>query len=252
MSSSRSKRTTKNKKQNKNNEIVSSKNFYADAKRVTFLPTKFICPFPLRYRTKLRTAFQGNIVAGTVFTSSYWAQANTMKTPFAGGNWPGVIVANITTLNPAGFSNLCSATGPYRGFRVLSASMQLRLIPTNVTDVITFVLGVPNGNLFTTVSDGLAEPRTSSSIAQAGATLRSITKHADVADYFGVPKQSVLDDPTGIFSGQYNTNPTRGMFFNVAWTTQTGAVPLGPISYEVEMVQEVEFWDLLTGDLLDN
>lgn len=208
-------------------------------------------PFPPRYRTRVRTCIQGNIVAATA-PAVYTVSGNSAYHPFAGGGWPGVLVASIATLNPAGFSNLCASLGPYSNYRVYKSFIKVRMTPTVATDVVTFCLGCPAGAVFTSVSDGLAEARTKSTIAQSGATLQSIEHAMSTSTFFGVSEAAIQSDVVGIYSAAYNASPTQGWLWNLAWTTSNGGTLGGAVSYEVEILHDIEFWNLLTGSLLDN
>lgn len=209
-------------------------------------------PFPQRYRTNFRCSIIGNIVAASSPTV-YLCSTNSLYLPFAGGGWPGVLVASISTLQPCGFSNLVSSTGPYNNYRVTGSSIRVRIIPANAADMITYVVVPGNsGSAPTTVSDALAEPRAKSNRASAGGTLTEISHSINIASFLGVNASAISNDLVGIFSGSYNAGPTQHPYWYLAWTTSNGGTVGGALSYEIELIFEAELFNLNNGALLDN
>jgi len=165
--------------QNKNTKIKTKKKKVVSGNRVVgemviYDHPKGI-PFPQRYRTTFRVAIQGNIPIGSS-PSVYSCYGSSAYLPFAGGSWPGVLVASIATLQPAGYSNLASATGPYQSVRTFGSTARIRMASGTQSDQITFTLtplitslGTPAGT-----SDVLAEARTKSTITVGGAPMKSL------------------------------------------------------------------------------
>jgi len=248
---------------NNNKQIISSsqnrnskkKKFqsgrFASGEQMVIYRPKFICPFSPRYRTKLRVAIQGNIVAASL-PGVYTVSGNSLYLPFSGGVWPGVVIASIATLQPAGYSNLCANLGPYRNYRVYRSTLTVRCVPSLATDIVTIAVGVPTGVVFTSVSDALAERGTQSTIVQSGAQVKTLSKTQTTANVFGITPSTVENEVVGLYSAVYNAQPTQSWLFNFAWTTSNGGTLGGNMSYEAEVVFDAEFWGLQTGSLLDN
>jgi hypothetical protein len=209
-------------------------------------------PFPQRYRTSLRCCIQGNLVTGAI-PGVYYVSGNSAYLPYNGGSWPGVIIASTFTLQPCGFSNLCTSTGPYNNWRCYSSQIRARLTSGSLADIITYTVTPGNtGSAVTGVADALAEPRTKSAMTQGGATQTQIRHKFNITDFLGIGPYAVRDDMVGLFSGSYNAAPTQQFRWNFAWTTSNNAALVAPASYEIEMLYDVEFFNLNAGALLDN
>lgn len=209
-------------------------------------------PFPQRYRTKLRCSITGNLVAATS-PSVYYVSGNSAYLPFAGGAWPGVVVASTATLQPCGFSNLCSSAGPYNNWRCYSSQIRAKMVSGSVTDMITYTLTPGNtGSSPSTVSDALAEPRTKSASTQGGAASQGITHGYDLTNFLGLGPYAIRDDMIGVLSGSYVAAPTQQFRWYLCWTTSNGGTLGAAASYTIEMFFDVEFFNLNAGALLDN
>jgi hypothetical protein len=246
-----SKQSKSNKNKNKQpKKITKNRGEFGDAQLVIYVHPKGI-PFPPRYRTSLRIGIVGSVAATTAPTV-YSCTANNLYLPFNGGGWPSVQVASIATAMPAGFRNLCNSNGPYYNYRVYGSRIKAAMTAVSSADVIVYTLLPTNAALGpSSVADAKAEPRCKETRTQ-GSSVMTILKHQiSVAEFFGVTKQTVQCDTVGLYSAAYNAAPTQiiGWFLN--WTTQAGGTTNGIISYEIDMVIDVEFFNLQYGALAD-
>ncbi len=213
---------------------------------------KGITPFPPRYNCRLACSLVGNIVAASSPTV-YYLTANTALTPFSGGGWPGVLTSSTATLCPAGFSNLCAAAGPYYNFLIRSHHLRVRMVPATSSDLITYAICSypinPSANAPTGVPDMLAEPRCVSTRAAGGSTLTEISRSDKVSVIYG--RQDLAIELDTQWSGSAVGNPGNPTRYYLGWTTSNGGTNGGAISYEVDLVQDIEFWNLQNGQLLD-
>lgn len=201
----------------------------------------------------MRCAITGNIVAGT-FPSVYKLSGNTLYIPLLGGSWPGVLTASIATLNPCGFSNLCTSTGPYNNFRVYGSKIKITFQAVGA-DSVTFTLTpltAPTSSVPTGVADILAEPRTKRKMLTGGSKSMTLTSEMKVQELYGISKETIANDVIGVLSGTYNTSPTQTIAWYVCWTTSTGVATVGAIGYEVEVIYDAEFFNLNAGALKDD
>jgi len=207
-------------------------------------------PFPPRYRCNFRTAIGGAIPIATA-PATYSLTGSSLNLPFNGGGWPGVLVANITTLMPAGFRNLCGSLGPYTSYRVFKTHVSVKFVPTGA-DVITVCL-VPcqSAAAPASVGDAMAEGRAKTVTVQAGTVTKEIKISLETNVFYGVSLQSVQDDVAGYFQANYNAAPINNFPFYLVWTTQAGGNTAAAVQYTVELIQEAELFNLLPGALLD-
>lgn len=237
---------TNNKKQNKK-----LRNNTDNVQIVVYRGPKGV-PFPPRFQTHMKASIVGNIVAATA-PAVYSFIGNSPYLPFSGGGWPGVLTASTATLMAAGFRNLCSSTGPYQNYRVFSSTARIRMISGALTDIVTYTLQpiVANFGPPTTVADAIAESRCISTRTQGGAMLTQLQKTVDATTLFGVTPIAIKNDVSGIFSAAYNASPTQIFGWYVCWTTQNGGTLGAALAYEVDVMFDVEFYNLNTGALLD-
>jgi hypothetical protein len=209
-------------------------------------------PFPQRWNTSIRVAIMGNLTAATT-PAVYFARGNAANTPFLGGGWPGVLTSSITSLNPAGFKNLCSNVGPYNNYRVFGSKIRVRFVASAATDLITYTVTPGNtGSAPSGVPDALAEPRTKSTRTQGGASLTEIKHSMLTSTFLGLGPLSVRDDFTGVLTGAYNSQPSAQFYWYVGWSTSNGGTLGAAMSYEVEIIYDLEFFNLNAGALLDD
>lgn len=252
----RTRRTRKggNRRPIRKNFRKKSRKYAANAALVTYMAPRML-PYPPRYRCKFTTGFMGSTGSGVVNHYIFSAKMNSLHVPFNGGGWTGGIfpgTATLNTLQPVGFSNMCSATAPYNSFRVFASKCQVRILPVgDSTQIVNMVLiphvtgGGPN-DLAAALEHPFSKARLFNQFQSTDNNVINnfITTHR----LLGVTKRALADDISARLTGDFSTDPSLLCKWALYLESPDGLV-LEEMDYVVTIEYYVELFIQVTSQL---
>ncbi len=212
-------------------------------------PLNHQIPLPPRLHTKFTSVVYGFTTNGVGSGDYSWGLfANALYKPFDTATWSGLTFNNVasTTIQPAGFTALCNPE-LYTRYRVLESVISVDVLPQSIEDGCVLSIA-PGAALGPVVSGLMNQPWAKSHTFASGRTSPSrngLTNRLKVHRIYGVPKQSVLDDVSGAFDAQYNSTPTRSLFWILALESGDNTVLNKSLEVRIEVTYTVELFGLV-------
>jgi hypothetical protein len=217
---------------------------------------------PPVYRTTCGIDYFGYHAAG-VNKLTFAISANSLHLPFnsvlVALNGISINSAGFTpytgsvysTMQPQGFSNLCSAASPYLNYRVLGSKISLSMIPIAISDAIVVTINqVSTGEQWnTSVWTGAEAPYASKTLSFTSSEAnRRVSQKFTSGEAFGVPESAIRDDLA--YAGAFNTSPASewNWIINIQ---SIGTNTSESIGIFVEVQYDTEFFNPVTGGLND-
>lgn len=209
-------------------------------------------PFPTIFQTKFKTCLQGFIKSGiglanaTInlkLNSVYLPTYEGVSTGLANSTYYGSVSPAPSTLAPGGFSSLCNAN-LYTKFRVIGCKILMRFVNQSLSDN-GFIVTITPTLTTTPASSGvcLEQPWVKKILCSEGKQ-NIISNYCTQHQILGVNKRAIEYDLTGSYEGTYATNPSVGMFWNVAFAGLDGASTTGVIPFELELTHYCKLWTI--------
>lgn len=202
---------------------------------------------PDRYLTKLNIAFQGFIPTGSAAVNIYDISLNSLLIPFNGGFADITLADNgsttLATLEPAGFSTICSATAAYQSYRVTGVKVKMVYQPQSINDTaqIVFLPFASGGAQATNSMQASAEPHSRTRTCNSNNMLEDniIEAYYKINEISGVKKEAVwMEDD---FKALYNASPVEEIFINIFRANLNNAVLNNNVAIQFQMVYYVQF-----------
>jgi hypothetical protein len=220
-------------------------------------------PFSPRFRTKMHCAFIGTLPAGTAATGYFYVSGNSAHVPFNSTQASSTRTINYysatgysgesyTTVQPEGFSAICSNTAPYHAYRVHGSKMSLTFNPTSTSDnlfasITAAQIGTNSTTTIWTSSQAPFSSRlgTFTSIEQA----RPIVKALRTSHVWGQPESAITADDG--YGTTYNGSPGNEWCWVVQWQFIDNTVSGAVMGIRIEMTYDIEFYAPSSGALPD-
>jgi hypothetical protein len=228
--------------------------------------SKSLNPFPSRYRAHFVCQMSGYVAAASPTGATFNVFAVGLQPFNATSQFPNMLSDPIgspviTTLQPAGFSNICSNTAPYNRYRVLSSKVSVQWQPQAVSDCqlllicATPVLLIPitGGGGFANAYAGMTNaeqgPYSKNKIVQSN-NLNFISLNVGShARFFGMTEKDYCADIE--FVAPYNQRPQSYIRYDVKYNLLDGNPLSSPCIYKVRLSMYIEFESQIGPDLLD-
>jgi len=156
-----------------------------------------------------------------------------------------------TTMQPAGFLNLCGNAAPYLNYRVLGSRIKIKFFPLSLEDTVICTTNlVSTGEQWnTSVWTGAEAPYASRTASFTASTNdRALQQNFTSAEAFGVPEIAIRDGVE--YAGAFNTSPENewDWIVNLQSISTNTTASVGVL---IEINYDVEFWNPATGGLND-
>jgi hypothetical protein len=177
---------------------------------------------------------------------------NSAFVPFNTGAMTGLtpVWRAFNSAQPIGYSTLANAN-VYNQVRVLRSTIFVNVIPDSVTDSV-FCIVAPSNNLSATNSAISNSRMAASAIMSTGRpppTEYGVVNSVDIAKFFGVPREALMDDLSQEFSHPYNNIPLNPLYWNIAINTSDNSTFGSPIGVDIRLLLDVQFFALQRGSL---
>ena len=228
--------------------------------------TKSLSPFPHRYRAHFNCQIAGYLAAGAVTGGTFQVFAVPLQPFNSGSLLPNMLSdpvgsPTITTIQPAGYSNLCSMTAPYDRYRVLSSKLTVQWQPQAVVDTqmllvcatpvllvpITGGAGFPNA--YAGMTNAEQGPYSKNKIVQSNNINFLSLNVGSHAKFFGVTQSQYLGSPE--YFGPYNQRPQSYVRYDIKYNLLDTAALSSPLIYRVRLMMNIQFESSVGPDLLD-
>lgn len=160
---------------------------------------------------------------------------------------------SYSTVQPQGFSTICSLTGLYSRYRVISSKIFVQMQPQSVNDslivvITTATVGVPPN---TTIFSAGETPYASKLkwLLYTNESAITLTNKRTTMEVYGVSKAGVLEDDH--YAGSYNTSPVSEWVWNIVFQQSSNTVSNFIIPFVIRVEYDVEFYAPNTGGLSD-
>jgi len=215
------------------------------------------------FRTACGISFAGTLPSSSSNRGYFLVSGNSLHIPFAST----LAVANQTvntlgvtalageaynTVQPQGFSSICSASAVYGAYRVISARIIVEFQPISAADsmyvCISTVINGENPN--TTLWTASEAPNASNvKLYIAYSPGKPLSKTCTSARAYGVKEAAIQDVPA--YGAFYNSSPSSEWCFVVNYQTVTGSATAGVTGFNVRVEYQCEFFQPNTGGLVD-
>jgi hypothetical protein len=220
-------------------------------------------PFSPRFRTKMHCAFVGTLPSGTATNGYFYVSGNSAHVPFNSTmvaatrtinyySASGYSGESYSTVQPEGFSAICSATAPYHAYRVHGSKMALTFNPTSTADnLFASITAAQTGtNSTTTIWTSSQAPFASrlgtfTSIEQA----KPIVKALRTAHVWGQPESAITADDG--YGAAYNGSPGNEWCWVIQWQIVDNTTSNAVMGIRIEMTYDIEFYAPASGGLPD-
>jgi hypothetical protein len=217
--------------------------------------TRGISPFPDRWRCNLRSEVMAYTNSGAGTANGTWVfDLNSVYKPWTvttGLNSISYVFANG---QPIGFTSLCNSN-LYQNFRVLKACCAIILTPQSVADSVVCTITPSESNSPGLIAATVSQRYAKSTVFASGRPLPSkygLVNTLRTSQILGCAEKAYQYDLSGNFDGSYNSGPSRGLFWQVLYTTGDNQ-PLGSaLECEFRLAWEVEFFNLTTATVPDS
>jgi hypothetical protein len=211
----------------------------------------------------MHCAFIGTLPSSTASTGYFYVSGNSAHVPFNSTqaystrsinyySATGYSGESYATVQPEGFSAICSATAPYHSYRVHGSRISVTFNPTSTADnLFASINAAQTGtNSTTTIWTSSQSPFSSrlgtfTSIQQA----KPIVKALRTSHVYGQPESAVTADDG--YGASYNTSPTNEWCYVVQWQVVDNTVTNSVMGIRIEMMYDIEFYAPASGGLPD-
>jgi len=199
-------------------------------------------PFPSRTSMEFSSEVFGKIAAGAA-TGTYAVSISKVYQPWNSGTpFPAVITWNTATLEPAGFTSICSATAAYRTYVARASRITVSMHPGAFTDeILLSVAPIVSGTSYATTAEMSQGPYSKSTSCASQTGFVGVSDRIRVAQYWGLQEEEIASQDD--YAALYNGTPVNTLDWQVNWSTFSGNVTVGVIYYRVNIYWEV---DLIT------
>jgi hypothetical protein len=220
-------------------------------------------PFSPRFFTKMHCAFIGTLPSSTASSGYFYVSGNSAHVPFNSTqaystrtinyySATGYSGESYSTVQPEGFSAICSNTSAYKAYRVHGSKITLTFNPTSTADnLFASVNAAQIGtNSTTTIWTGSQSPFSSrlatfTSIEQA----KPLVKALRTAHVWGQPESSIsVDDGYG---ASYSSSPGNEWCWVIQWQVIDNTTTNAVMGIRVEVEYDIEFYAPSSGALPD-
>lgn len=224
---------------------------------ISYMPTKHKLPLPPAYRTKFHAEFYGYEAAG-ISSFRYGFLLNRLFNPFSSGPlaYPNASKP-MATLTPTGIENLLNSDA-YLYYRVYKCRAQFEIVPQALTDTVNVSITASDQNSRPIdSSDAMGRPfsttKFQSSSKMNGKNGSSVSLTVPMAKYIGVSAQSIKDDISFQFTGDWQNalGPQREYYIITCADTPDGANTVQPLEYYVKVTWYVELFGLQYNALIE-
>jgi hypothetical protein len=218
---------------------------------------------PPVYRTKCLCTYAGLLPSSSTAKGNFAVSGNSAHIPFAS-----VLATDIGTVNtfsftpyagesystvqPAGYSAICSSTAPYFTYRVLGSKIFVDVNTQVNSDNLWVVLGTVciNQNAPTTIWTAADAPN-STKMEKYSVYFHSRPLQNDIKTSvaFGISDQAVRDSQN--YGALYNASPTSEWCHVINYQTVDNMITSAAIGFNIRVEYDIEFYQPATGDLPD-
>jgi hypothetical protein len=220
-------------------------------------------PFSPRFRTKMHCAFIGTLPSSTASNGYFYVSGNSAHVPFNSAmaystrtinyySATGYSGESYSTVQPEGFSAICSSAAPYHAYRVHGSRMSVTFNPTSTADnLFASINAAQTGtNSTTTIWTSSQSPFSSrlgtfTSIEQA----KPIVKALRTAHVWGQPESAITADDG--YGAAYNGSPGNEWCWVVQWQIVDNTTTNAVMGIRIEMTYDIEFYAPASGGLPD-
>jgi len=220
-------------------------------------------PFSPRFFTKMHCAFIGTLPASTATNGYFYVSGNSAHVPFNSTQAAATRTINYysatgysgesySTVQPEGFSAICSNTSAYKAYRVHGSKVSVTFNPTSTADnlfasVNAAQIGTNSTTTIWTASQSPFSSRlaTFTSIEQA----RPLVKSLRTAHVWGQPESAISVDDG--FGTAYNGSPGNEWCWVVQWQVVDNTTTNAVMGIRVELEYDIEFYAPSSGALPD-
>jgi len=215
-------------------------------------------PYPSRFTTQFSSELFGSITAG-VAAWTYTVSATKLYQPWSTSTpFPNPITFAAATLQPAGFTSLCSATAGYRTYCVVATKICVSVLSAQFADeLLVAVAPIVSGTPYTTAAEASQGPYSKSRLTSSQAGLTNLSSSLPTNQFFGVRRETITEEDN--YTALYNGTPVNVMDWQVIASTASGGNSANKYYYRINMYYDVvletqsgpNLPDLRTGQVSD-
>lgn len=159
--------------------------------------------------------------------------------------------SNPYSVQPQGFSNICSGSSVYNAYRVIGSRIIFRMDPIGPDEIMICINTVIGGATYnSTIWTAAEAPNASKVVTFAGNKYEGqVVKSVSMPTVFGVSKTTLMADES--YAGNFNTSPANEACWNITYQTTTNNAPIAGIAFVIKVEYDVVFYNPNTGGLND-